>query len=45
MRPHLSVGFKIIYTMVGVMHKISQNNYIIFHSGMIVKLDHIEVAL
>jgi hypothetical protein len=45
MGPHLSIGFEIIYIVVSVMQKMSHNNYIIFHSGLIVKLDHIEIAL
>jgi hypothetical protein len=45
MRPHFSIGFEIISIVVSIMQKMSQNNYIIFHLGLIVKLDHIEVAL
>jgi hypothetical protein len=32
-------------TVMGIMQKMSQNNYIIFHSSLIVKLDLIVVAL
>jgi hypothetical protein len=45
MKPILYVGFEITYTVMDVMHKTSQNNYITLHLGLIVKLDRIEVAL
>jgi hypothetical protein len=45
MKPILHVGFEIIYTVMGVMQKMSQKNYITLHVGLIVKLDRIEVAL
>lgn len=45
MKPILYIGFEIIYTVMDVMHKTSQNNYITLHLGLIIKLDRIEVAL
>jgi len=45
MRQTLNVGFISIYTIVGVMQRMSQNNYIILHAGLISRLDRIEVAL
>jgi hypothetical protein len=40
-----SVGFEIIYTVVGAMQKMSQNYYMISHAGLSVKLDLIKVVL
>jgi len=45
MKPILHVRFEIIYTVIGVMQKMSQKNYITLLVGLIVKLDCIEVAL
>jgi hypothetical protein len=45
MRPILSLGFEIIYTVVGIMDKMSQSNYMILHADMIIKLERIEAAL
>lgn len=45
MRPILSLGFEIIYTVVGVMDKMSQINYMILHAGLIVNLERIKAAL
>jgi hypothetical protein len=45
MRPILSLGFEIIYTVVGIMDKMSQSNYMILHEDMIIKLERIETAL
>lgn len=44
-RPILSLGFKIIYTVVGIMDKMSQSNYMILHADLIIKLERIEAAL
>jgi hypothetical protein len=45
MRLISSVGFDIKYALVGAMQKMSQNNYMISHVGLSVKLDLIEVVL
>jgi hypothetical protein len=45
MRLISSVGFKIIYTVMGAMQKMSQNHYLISHASLSVKLDLIEVVL
>jgi hypothetical protein len=45
MRLISSVGFEIIYTVVGAMQNMFQNHYLISHAGLSVKLDLIEVVL
>jgi hypothetical protein len=44
MRLTLNIGSINVYTIVGVVQTMDQNNYMILHVGLIVMLDCIEVT-